>query len=355
MESVIATTSVQADVPLGPFTTFRVGGPAARLVEVDNAADVAALTAECDRTGEPLLILAGGSNLLISDDGFAGTVLRLVGKGREVRADGDDVLVTIAAGENWDDFVAWSVAEGLGGIEALSGIPGSAGATPIQNVGAYGQEVADVVTAVDVWDRDARTARTLDPAGCQFAYRDSLFKQTGRYVVTGVTFRLNRGGESAPVRYAELARSLGVQAGETAPVHDVRDTVLGLRRSKGMVLDVADHDTWSAGSFFTNPILSNAIAAAVLPDDAPRYPAGEGLLKTSAAWLIEHAGFGKGYGADLNGGRATLSTKHTLALTNRGTASAGDLVALARAVRAGVLERFGIELHHEPVLVGLTL
>ncbi|HVE26140.1 MAG TPA: UDP-N-acetylmuramate dehydrogenase, partial [Sporichthya sp.] len=197
--------------------------------------------------------------------------------------------------------------------------------------------------------------RRFAPADCNFAYRDSLFKRTSRYVVTAVEFRLRTGGQGAPVRYAELARTLGVEVGGSAPVGAVREAVLGLRRSKGMVLDPADHDTWSAGSFFTNPILSNAVAAAALPDDAPRYPAGDGLLKTSAAWLIEHAGFSKGFGADLTDGRATLSTKHTLALTNRGTATAADLLTLARAVRTGVLDRFGIELHHEPVLVGLTL
>ncbi|MGQ0843271.1 MAG: UDP-N-acetylmuramate dehydrogenase [Sporichthyaceae bacterium] len=342
--------AAQSGVPLASLTTFRVGGPAARLVEVEKADDVAALVRECDRVGEPLLILAGGSNLLVSDDGFPGTVLRLTGEGREVVADGEHVLVKIAAGEVWDDLVAWSVAEGLGGIEALSGIPGSAGATPIQNVGAYGQEVADVVTGVDVWDRLLGAAYTLAPDACQFAYRDSLFKRTGRFVVTGVEFRLTGGGQSAPVRYAELARSLGVQVGETAPVAAVRETVLGLRRSKGMVLDPADHDTWSAGSFFTNPILDPQ-RADDLPADAPRYPAADGQVKTSAAWLIEHAGFAKGHG----NARASLSTKHTLALTNRGTATAADLLALAREVRAGVQTRFGIELHHEPVLVGIAL
>jgi UDP-N-acetylmuramate dehydrogenase len=269
--------------------------------------------------------------------------------------DDDEVEVIVEAGAVWDELVARTVAEGWSGIEALSGIPGSVGATPIQNVGAYGQEVADVITAVRTWDRETGTERRFAPADCNFAYRDSLFKHTSRFVVTAVEFRLSTGGQGAPVRYAELARTLGVEVGAGAPVAAVRDAVLGLRRGKGMVLDPADHDTWSAGSFFTNPILSAAVAAAALPDDAPRYPSGDGLVKTSAAWLIEHAGFTKGFGADLTGGRATLSTKHTLALTNRGTATAADLLTLARAIRTGVIDRFGIELHHEPVLLGLTL
>jgi UDP-N-acetylmuramate dehydrogenase len=345
----------QVDVPLAAFTTFRVGGPAARMLDVGTVTEISEAARDCDRWGEPLLVLGGGSNLLIADAGFPGTVLRLVGRGVEAAPDGDHVRVRIGAAEPWDEVVAWSVAEGLAGIEALSGIPGSTGATPIQNVGAYGQEVAEVIAAVHVWDRLLGSAYALDPEHCQFGYRDSMFKRSSRFIVHAVEFRLRPGSVGGPVRYAELARTLGVAVGESAPVAAVREAVLGLRGSKGMVLDEADHDTWSAGSFFTNPVLSNAVAGAVLPDDAPRYPGGDGLLKTSAAWLIEHAGFGRGFGAELTGGRATLSTKHTLALTNRGDATAEDLLTLARAVRAGVIDRFGIELHHEPVLIGLTL
>ncbi|GAA0613223.1 UDP-N-acetylmuramate dehydrogenase [Sporichthya brevicatena] len=340
------------------LTTFRVGGPITRLVDVAGVDELAALFAEVG--DEPVMVLGGGSNLLVSDDGFAGTVARMVGDGLAVSGGADDgsddsVDVIVEAGANWDALVEYTVEEGWAGIEALSGIPGSVGATPIQNVGAYGQEVADVLTAVRTFDRETGTERRFAPADCNFAYRDSLFKRTSRFVVTAVEFRLTTGGTGAPVRYAELARTLGVEVGGTAPVAAVREAVLGLRRSKGMVLDPDDHDTWSAGSFFTNPILTAAVAGAALPDDAPRYPAGDGLVKTSAAWLIEHAGFSKGFGAELTGGRATLSTKHTLALTNRGGASATDLLTLARAIRAGVLDRFGIELHHEPVLVGHTL
>ncbi|MGQ0629461.1 MAG: UDP-N-acetylmuramate dehydrogenase [Sporichthyaceae bacterium] len=336
------------------LTTFRVGGPISRLVDVAGVDELADLLAET--AGEPLMVLGGGSNLLVSDAGFAGTVARMVGDGLAVSGgDDDEIDLVVEAGATWDDLVDHAVEQGWAGIEALSGIPGSVGATPIQNVGAYGQEVADVITVVHTWDRLENTVRIFRADECAFAYRDSLFKRTDRYAVTAVGMRLRAGGISTAVRYAELARTLGVEVGAAAPVAQVREAVLGLRRSKGMVLDVADHDTWSAGSFFTNPILSEAVAAAALPDDAPRYPAGEGLLKTSAAWLIEHAGFGKGYGADSGTGRATLSTKHTLALTNRGSATADDVVALAREIRAGVIERFGIALDHEPVLVGLEL
>ncbi|HEX3611577.1 MAG TPA: UDP-N-acetylmuramate dehydrogenase [Sporichthyaceae bacterium] len=341
---------VRVGEPLAQFTTFRVGGPAARLLEVGDAERLIDEVRSCDREGEPVLVLAGGSNLLISDAGFGGTVLRVGLRGITAAGDEDAVRVRVGAGEPWDEFVAWAVAEGLIGIEALSGIPGSAGATPIQNVGAYGQEVASVVAAVHVWDRLLGSSYSLGAEHCGFSYRDSLFKRTGRFVVTAVEFRLRRARLGCPVAYAELARALDVTVGESAPAAAVREAVLGLRRSKGMVLDAADHDTWSAGSFFTNPVLSVA-AAAELPEKAPRYDAPGGTIKTSAAWLIENAGFAKGHGS----GPARLSTKHTLALTNRGSATATDLVELAREIRAGVEAKFGIRLEPEPVLVGLTL
>jgi UDP-N-acetylmuramate dehydrogenase len=248
------------------------------------------------------------------------------------------------------------VATGWSGVEALSGIPGATGATPVQNVGAYGQEVADTVATVRTWDREDARVRTFAASDCAFSYRHSRFKAERfrggpRYVVLEVTFQLRIADLSAPVRYTELARALGVEVGERAPLADVRAAVLRLRGGKGMVLDSADPDTWSAGSFFTNPILDRASAEA-LPADAPRWPAGDGLVKISAAWLIEHAGFGKGFGLP---GPASLSTKHSLAVTNRGTASAGDVLALARRVRDGVRERFGVELVPEPVLVNCSL
>jgi UDP-N-acetylmuramate dehydrogenase len=268
-------------------------------------------------------------------------------------------LVRVAAGQPWDAFVAETVERGWMGVEALSGIPGSTGATPVQNVGAYGQEVADVIATVRTWDRQQSRVRTLAAADCDFGYRHSRLKEERfrngpRFVVLEVTFQLRLADLSTPIRYAELARSLGVQIGDRAPLALVRDAVLALRRGKGMVLDVDDHDTWSAGSFFTNPILSPAQAQR-LPDAAPRWPVepvADGLVKTSAAWLIEHAGFGRGHGLP---GPASLSTKHTLALTNRGRARAADLLALAVEVRDGVRTAFGIDLVPEPVLVGCSL
>jgi UDP-N-acetylmuramate dehydrogenase len=336
-------------VPLAAFTTLRVGGPAARLIEVETTAEIVSAVVGADRAGDELLVLAGGSNVLIADEGFPGTVLRLCGRGVQVNRHEDRVRLLVAAAHPWDDLVEWALAEGLTGVEALSGIPGSAGATPIQNVGAYGQEVAEVIAAVHVWDRREHVESVLAPAECAFAYRDSIFKRSNRYVVTAVEFELSLNELGAPVRYAELARTLDVGIGDRALAVDVRDAVLRLRRAKGMVLDAADHDTWSAGSFFTNPIL-DASAAADLPPGAPRFEAG-GRVKTSAAWLIEHAGFTKGYGS----GPARLSTKHTLALTNRGGARAADLVALAREIRDGVATGFGVRLEPEPILVGVSL
>jgi UDP-N-acetylmuramate dehydrogenase len=264
--------------------------------------------------------------------------------------------VTVAAGEPWDGFVEEAVRSGWIGLEALSGIPGSTGATPVQNVGAYGQEVAGSVATVRTWDRAENRIRTLAGSECEFGYRDSLFKRERfragpRYVVLEVTFQLVVADRSESVKYAELARTLGVAIGDRVPLADVRTAVLGLRRGKGMVLDDADRDTWSAGSFFTNPLLSVEDAAR-LPANAPRWPAADGRVKTSAAWLIEHAGYSKGYGLP---GPASLSTKHTLALTNRGSAVAADLLALAREVRDGVRAEFGVQLVAEPELVNCAL
>ncbi|MFD1247935.1 UDP-N-acetylmuramate dehydrogenase [Nocardioides ginsengisoli] len=339
---------------LAELTTLRLGGPATRYVPVADADQLVAAVTEADAAGEPVLLVGGGSNLVVADEGFAGTVVHLTGGGVDVVAGANDdrVAVTVAAGEPWDGFVARAVTEGWTGIEALSGIPGTTGATPVQNVGAYGQEVAQTISSVRVWDRVLRGMRTFTGEECLFSYRHSRFKaDPRRHLVLDVTFELTPGTLSAPVAYAELARALGVEVGERAPLADVRDAVLGLRRGKGMVLDADDHDTWSAGSFFTNPFVD----AASVPEGAPSYPQADGRVKTSAAWLIEHAGFGKGFGLDRPGARVSLSTKHTLALTNRGGASAGELLALAREVRDGVRARFGIELVNEPVLVGCTL
>ncbi|GAA3298128.1 UDP-N-acetylmuramate dehydrogenase [Streptomyces cinereospinus] len=346
------------DAPLAPLTTFRLGGPATRLVTATTDAEVVDAVREADASGTPLLVIGGGSNLVIGDKGFDGTALRIATRGIEPAG----TRLELAAGEVWTDAVARSVEAGLAGIECLAGIPGSAGATPIQNVGAYGQEVSSTIAEVIAYDRRAGETVTLTNAECGFSYRHSRFKaDPERYVVLRVRFGLeDAGGLSGPIRYAETARALGVEPGDRVPLGDARDTVLKLRAGKGMVLDPEDHDTWSAGSFFTNPILTDARFAAFharvrerLGEDVepPAYPAGDGHTKTSAAWLIDRAGFGKGYGS----GPARISTKHTLALTNRGGATTEDLLALAREVVAGVREAFGITLVNEPVTVGVSL
>jgi len=270
---------------------------------------------------------------------------------RGVHADADacgGAVVRVAAGESWDAFVTHAVTQGWVGVEALAGIPGLVGATPIQNVGAYGQDVSETIASVRCWDRSDGEVHTLFHADCDFGYRTSRLKQEpGRWVVLEVVLQLELGDLGTPVEYAELGRRLGVDLGGRVPLTDVREAVLGLRRGKGMVLDEADHDTWSAGSFFTNPVLP----AARVPEGAPAWPQPDGSVKTSAAWLIEQAGFHRGHGND----RVALSGKHPLALTNRGGATAADLIALAREVRDGVRERFGVELVNEPVLVGCAL
>lgn len=345
---------------LAHHTTLRLGGPSRRWVRATTEAELVEAVQTADAAAEPVLVLGGGSNLVVADEGFVGTVVEVATRGVHTDDAGDatcgGAMVTVAAGERWDDLVALAVSREWSGVEALSGIPGSVGATPIQNVGAYGQEVGQTIASVRVWDRRLRGVRTFANADCGFGYRTSRFKAdrlddwSGRHVVLSVTFQLRQGSLGQPVGYAELARALGVEVGQRAPLSDVREAVLGLRRGKGMVLDDTDHDTWSAGSFFTNPV----VEAAAVPHGAPTWPqpgGPEGTVKTSAAWLIEHAGFGKGYGA----GPVSLSTKHTLALTNRGGASTTDLLALAREVRDGVEARFGIRLVNEPVLVGCEL
>ncbi|MFE1577292.1 UDP-N-acetylmuramate dehydrogenase [Streptomyces fradiae] len=349
---------VTHDAPLAPLTTFRLGGPARRLITARTDDEVVAAVREADRAGTPLLVVGGGSNLVIGDKGFDGTALHIATRGFSL----DGTRLELAAGEVWSDAVARTVEAGLAGVECLAGIPGSAGATPIQNVGAYGQEVASTLTEVVAYDRRAEETVTLTGAECAFSYRHSRFKaEPDRYVVLRVRFELeDAGGMSAPIRYAETARALGVGPGDRVPVAAARETVLALRAGKGMVLDPDDHDTWSAGSFFTNPILDDTAYAAFLdrvrdrlgPDTAPpAYPAGEGRTKTSAAWLIDKAGFTKGYGA----GPARISTKHTLALTNRGEATTEDLLALAREVVEGVRDAFGVTLVNEPVTIGVSL
>jgi UDP-N-acetylmuramate dehydrogenase len=395
---------VREQVMLAGFTTLGLGGPAARFVEADDDDQVVAMVRDADAVGEPVLVLGGGSNLVVADEGFPGTVVHLVTKGVRITAPaGDDgAEVVVAAGEDWDALVERAVTEELSGIECLSGIPGLAGATPIQNVGAYGQEVAETLVSVRAYDRVTDRVVELANADCGFGYRTSAFKRsgdagrgaggrglagggpagrgaagrgaaasvrtaldpasaTGRFVVLGVTFRLARDPLSVPVRYRELARALGASEGDRVPLSEARAAVLTLRRGKGMVLDPDDPDTRSAGSFFTNPVLDHRQYAEVQrraaarpghPGDVPNFPAGDGLVKVPAAWLIEHAGFGKGYPGN---GSARISSKHTLALTNPGGASAASLIGLARDIRDGVRQAFGVDLVNEPVLIGAAL
>jgi UDP-N-acetylmuramate dehydrogenase len=344
-------------VTLAAYTTLRLGGPASRFVEAATEDELIGEIRAADRRGEPLLVLGGGSNLVISDDGFPGTVVHVATRGVDLPGNG---VLRAQAGEEWEPFVARCVGDGLAGVECLSGIPGRLGATPIQNVGAYGQDVSETITEVRAYDRTTGAITTMDRAACGFTYRNSVFKGSDRYVVLDVTFALEESGESAPIRYAELARALGVEAGARVPLKDARAAVLELRRRKGMVIDPEDGDTRSAGSFFTNPILDNdqladlekRVAERLGPDARfPRYPEAGGHTKTSAAWLIERAGFTKGHAR----GPVRISTKHTLALTNPDGARTDDLLALAREVRDGVREAFGVDLVNEPVLVGVHL
>ncbi|MCS5505579.1 UDP-N-acetylmuramate dehydrogenase [Curtobacterium flaccumfaciens pv. flaccumfaciens] len=333
---------------LADLTTLRVGGAATRLLTATTTDELVthALDAFDDHEW---LVLGGGSNLLVADQGFDGTVVLVRTTGVDADRDADGVTVRVAAGEPWDPFVATTVANGWTGLEALSGIPGTVGASPVQNIGAYGVELADVLTSVEFLDAATGERAWVPAAELALGYRTSTLKHGRRGVVLTVEFRLGLAGEhGVPVRYAQLAGSLGVQLGALVPPTTVRDEVLRLRGSKGMVLDGDDHDTWSAGSFFTNPIVSPAFAE-TLPTDAPRWPAGDDV-KLSAAWLIEHSGVHRGYAVP--GSRAAISSKHTLALTNRGGATAAQVAELARFVQVTVLNRFGVSLVPEPVVVG---
>lgn len=342
------------DTRFSELTTLRLGGPARQLIEADSDDHVVEALAALD--GQ-VLVMSGGSNLVVSDDGFDGAAIRIATRGISLEERGSRVRVVVAAGQPWDEVVARCVEEGLAGIECLSGIPGSTGATPIQNVGAYGQEVATTISSVRVYDREQAATIELTPEQCGFSYRSSAFKGSDRHAVLGVSFILERDPGAVPIRYAELARTLDVEPGDRPPLADVRDAVLTLRRGKGMVIDPDDPDSVSAGSFFVNPVLSREefemlAARPVLADDRPPgWPEPDGRVKTSAAWLIERAGFHRGYGA----GRVGVSHKHTLALVNRGGGTTAELLTLARELRDGVRNRFGVELRPEPTLVGVTL
>jgi len=350
-------------VRLADHTTIGLGGPARRFVRAEDEAALIEAVRAADARGEPVLILGGGSNLVVADEGFDGTVIQVATRG--VAPGAEPGLLTVAAGEEWDAVVAGSIAAGWSGLECLSGIPGLTGATPIQNVGAYGQEVAQVITGVRVYDRKDQKIFFMPNGQCDFGYRTSVFRAVpagaDRYVVLDVTFRLASDPLSAPVRYPELAAALGIGVGERAKCADVRPAVLELRRRKGMVIDPADPDTRSVGSFFVNPVLDAAALARVeatararCGEDAkvPRFDAGDGMVKVPAAWLIEQAGFGKGYDP---GHGARISAKHTLALVNSGSATTSALIALASQIRDAVQDCFGVRLAPEPVLIGVTL
>jgi UDP-N-acetylmuramate dehydrogenase len=333
---------VDLDVPLATKTTLGLGGAAKQYARVESVQDIR----EALGLAEKVLVLGGGSNLVVRDGGFDGLVMEMAIPGIAI----DGTRVSVGAGVIWDEFVAEVVAAGLHGIETLSGIPGLVGATPMQNVGAYGQEVADTITSVRVYDRKSGRVEAVAPAACEFAYRSSRFKGSERWIIIDVEFELFR--EPRAIKYPELAAALGVAPGGMAPLRAIRDTVITLRRGKGMVVDANDPDSKSAGSFFMNPIVDAAAIAALearIPGvNFPRWPAGD-RTKLSAGWLIERAGFTKGHVK----GRAGISTKHALALVNRGGASAGELLALAKEIQEGVRSRLGIELRPEPVIVGV--
>lgn len=335
---------------LRDYTSLRVGGEATRFIEVSSEGEIIAAIEEVGDS--PILIIGGGTNILVADSGFDGTVIRVSNNKTESEMDAcSGATLTIGAGSDWDRFVASTITRGFAGLETLSGIPGTVGAAPIQNIGAYGHEVSEFITQVRTYDRQNRAIKTFTNSECEFEYRNSIFKKNpGRYVIISVQFQLRIGQESTPITYLELAKKLGIDQGEKALVTDTRDAVIELRRSKGMVLDRNDRDSWSAGSFFTNPIVTTEVAAS-LPVDAPRWPTSNGLVKVSAAWLIENSGNRKG---DTSGG-AKISSKHVLALTNAGNATAEDLCTLARQVQLSVRNTFAIELTPEVNLVGVTL
>lgn len=369
----VAHARMRGDETLAQMTTIGVGGPVGSVVKATTESEVIEAVAQADAEGKPLLVLGGGSNVLASDKPFDGVVVR------DMRSQLTQVMddscgggeMHVLAGTPWDEAVVFAIEHSWMGLEALSGIPGTVGAAPVQNIGAYGQELAETLAAIRVYDRKRKAARTLFRSDLKFGYRDSILKRSigefgpsPRYIVLEASFHMRRATDSRPVQYSQLADMLGIELGERAPSTDVRAAVLELRRSKGMVLDDADQDTFSLGSFFTNPVLTEE-EAAKLPPEAPRYavadhtqinqiatpaPLVAGKVKTSAAWLIDHAGFSRGYGMP---GPAALSTKHVLALTNRGDASAEQIVALAREIQAGVKREFGVNLVPEPVMVGL--
>ncbi|CAB4589124.1 unannotated protein [freshwater metagenome] len=335
---------------LSNYTSLRVGGSAGKFIEVSTESEI--ISAIESAGDKPILIMGAGTNMLVSDAGFDGTVIRISNNNLESEIDAcSGATLKIGAGENWDHFVATTISRGFAGLETLSGIPGTVGAAPIQNIGAYGHEASEFITRVRTYDRKEKKLTTFTNSECGFSYRSSRFKtEKDRYVILDVSFQLRIGEETTPIIYAELAEALGIKVGEKAPVVKTRKVTLELRSKKGMLLNPADRDSWSAGSFFTNPIVDAEIAAQ-LPADAPRWPQADGRIKTSAAWLMENAGVHKG--DSIQGAR--ISTKHVLALTNAGNATAADIATLARNAQIKVKEVFGITLEPEVNLIGLNL
>ena len=334
---------------LANHTTLGVGGPAARIVHAKTEEELISAVRAGDESNTPLLILGGGSNVLISDAGFSGTVIKVETTGNSFEIDAcRGGTLTVSAGADWDEFVQFTIEKGLANLESLSGIPGTVGGAPIQNIGAYDHEVSEVIARVRTFDRKLKEVKTFTASQCGFGYRSSIFKdEPERYVILDVTFQLRLGEESLPIGYAELAKELGAEIGARVAITKVRDAVLKLRGAKGMLLG---HGIKSAGSFFMNPILERS-AAEKLPSEAPRWPMPDGRVKTSAAWLMEHAGVNKG---DQLAG-AQISPKHVLALSNAGDATAKDLIELARSAQEKVRAKFGIVLQSEVQLVGLSL
>lgn len=335
---------------LSKYTSFRVGGPATKIVQVSTEAEIIGAIEEAGDS--PILIMGGGTNVLIADKGFEGTVIRISNNSVQAEVDAcSGATLTIGAGEDWDTFVQTTIDRGFAGLETLSGIPGTVGAAPIQNIGAYGHEVSEFITRVRTYDRQEKELMTFTNSECEFSYRNSYFKShPGRYVIIEVQFQIRRGEFSDPITYVELSKKLGIEPGEKAPVVATRAAVLELRASKGMLLKNDDHDSWSAGSFFTNPIISQQ-AADLLPNAAPKWPLNDGRVKVSAAWLIENSGIHKG--DELGGAR--ISTKHVLALSNSGNATAADIAELAKRARNQVKEVFGITLEAEVNLIGVEI
>ncbi|MGD0678875.1 MAG: UDP-N-acetylmuramate dehydrogenase [Polyangiaceae bacterium] len=340
-------------VSLAPLTTLHIGGPARRLIEIEREPEILELEHEMRVNQQPLFVLGGGSNIVVGDEGWSGVVAHVALKGTSSRRDGSNVLLDVAAGEGWDEIVERTVREGWAGLECMSGIPGLVGATPIQNVGAYGQEVSDTIVHVRAFDRAAGAFVTISTGTCGFGYRSSIFKGSDRWMVTSVRFSLDASRGARPIRYAELARALAATHASPPPLRAVRDAVLDLRRSKGMVIDRLDPDSISAGSFFVNPVVDEQRLPnleAVAGDRPPAFQAGPGKVKVAAAWLVERAGFPKGW----TFGPVGLSKKHALALVNLGGATAHELLTAARWIQNGVAARFGIVLQPEPVLVGCS-